>query len=176
MYFCQTLPAKLHVYKRNCWLANASVFMVECKCTCECLYCYSQTWFNATRHPQHQWRSIYLFFGKDFLLSQAVPSIHDIYEAPTSPGTCCPDNWDHFNAMTTKRQNTVTAKCEWPAANKAVPIVQKRAKQNLNTNVFRLIRRENTRRELIRREDKRKTSRGVWLKQKQSGKESSFPC
>lgn len=32
------------------------------------------------------------FFGKDFLLYRAVPSIHDIYEAPMSPSACCPDN------------------------------------------------------------------------------------
>lgn len=36
--------------------------------------------------------SIFFFFGKDFLLSGAVPSICDIYEAPMSPGACCPDN------------------------------------------------------------------------------------
>lgn len=43
-----------------------------------------------------------------------VPWIHDIYEAPMSPSTCCPNDRYSFSAVTTTN-TTVTSKSERPA-------------------------------------------------------------
>lgn len=48
------------------------------------------------------------FFGKDFLLSRVVLSVHDIYEAPMSHRACCTDDEDSIGPMTTKTLNCET--------------------------------------------------------------------
>lgn len=177
-FYLWPLHAFLPVYKYKCWQVSANLYAWLhahlYKCACVCLHQRAQTWFNAKWHPQHQWRSIYLLFGKGLLQSRAVPSTHDIYEAPMSPGTCCPDNWDSFGAMTTKRQTLSQPNLCGPLPTqrwKALKLVG-----NLNKILLQLIKRENTWHGTIRREDRSETWGGDWVLQKQTERESRFPC
>ncbi len=88
--------------------------------------------------------------------------------------TCCPDNWDGFSAMTTKRQILSRPNLSGPPPTQRLK--SSRREQNLNKSSLQLIRRENTWREMIRREDRSRTWRGDWIWQTQTGRESSFPC
>lgn len=46
--------------------------------------------------------------GKGLVFLRMSMSILDIYEAPVSPGTCCPGDWDSFSAVATTNRTVAT--------------------------------------------------------------------
>ena len=91
-------------------LASVSVFVhmvarISLR-VCKCMSALSVRKHDLMQHgiPNTSGALSIFFLARTSCSPERFRPIHDIYEAPMSPGARCPDNWDSFSAMTTKRQ------------------------------------------------------------------------